>query len=848
MSNMVMKSIIDAINYWSKKTPNETAVQEGRARYSYAQLEQLSNNVAFNLKLKGISAGDVVAMCLPRVIDIWPVILGVFKAGAIYLPVDPLWPQARLESALKQAACRAIVVGEPVGGHSAEEWLAADLMKPQPEDAGVFTPSMHHVAYIIFTSGSTGLPKGVEISHSSLLHLLSVMKDYLSLDTSLRQLCITSFAFDLVIPDLFLPLLVGGCCVLDKGRALTSPQLLSQIIDDQQINLLQATPGTLQALNDSGWLGSQQLQLIIGGDKVPLALADALNPQVSALWHCYGPTEATVWSSMQLYEAGSGLAFQSSLPAYEFYLVDEAGEVLARPGAQGELLISGEGLALGYVGAPELTREKFRQIEMPDGIKRVYSTGDVFQYDESMSLSYRGRIDNQLKVSGHRVELGEIESVAELVDGLEQFVAEMVEGQLTGFYQAADRLLTGNLAIIEQALKAKLETTLPWYMLPTRFIAVAEFPLNHNKKVDRQALRNKKVKSVELPIELPDEKRDDSDISAYYLGQIKLAWRDAINTEIDELANCFDQGMDSLNVVSLLVALEKRMKINLPMTFVYSNPSLVKMAAALQSRYGLQSQASKQEESGPQLITLQQGEAAPLICIHPVGGGIYHYKRIAGYVGEGAAVYGLQAQGYDGGKPLYDIVTMAKRYALLIQSSFQTAKVSLLGGSMGGVLAIETAKQLQQINIQVETVYLLDAVGKVKGDVRVFNKAVTFRGLIRGLGLRLQDQWMQVKARLLFFANKRISNTWRYQYLILINHLALNKYLASKDYRKTYTGNVVLFRLPMQPQGEYADKFLGWDKVVKPLPQVYYVQGCHEKFLESEDFAIVFKLHYLLPL
>ena len=828
-----MQSVIEVINSWVNTQPQAVAVQAGQSSLSYQQLDHLSNNVAINLQAKGVAVGDVVAICMPREITIWPVILGIFKAGAIYLPVEQQWPLGRVEAVLKQAACR-FIVGDSAAGNipSAQKLLAPDTLVKPASAAPSFSPLCCDTAYIIFTSGSTGQPKGVAITHHSLWHLLDVMKNTLALDNSLRQLCITSFAFDLVMPDLFLPLVTGGCCVLDNGAAINSPQCLADQLSALEINLLQATPGTFQTLTDSGWPGSNKLQIIIGGDKVPKALADNLATKVKKVWHCYGPTEATVWSAIESYPVNGQLAFSGALPGYSFYLVDEQGQLVTHANGKGELLIAGKGLALGYIGQPQLTGQKFVDLGLPEGVQRVYKTGDIFQYDENMRLNYRGRVDNQVKLSGHRVELGEIESLAETVSGVTRFVAEPRKEQLTGFYTATD-----NPEVIEKAIKAELEARLPWYMLPTQYIHVAALPLNANQKVDRKALH-----AINAPTDLPPANKErESETFTYYKTQIQLAWRDAFDSDIDENANCFDEGMDSLKVVSLLVAIEARLQLNLAMTFVYSHPGIAEMAAALESQYH-GSAASDELSQSPQLIKLQSGEGTPLVCIHPVGGGVFHYRLIAKYL-QSVSVYGLQAQGYDGGEPLYDVVTMAERYAGVIEKSLPTKNVRLLGGSMGGVLAVETAKQLKAKNIHVEDVYLLDAVGRVEGGNHK-RRPISFKGVVRGLSLRLKDNWMQLKAKLIFSVGARLPHVWRYQYLTLVNHKALDKYLASEHYEKKYQGRVILFRLPPQPEGQYSDKCLGWDKIINPEPIVYYAQGRHHQFLESKDFELALKAHY----
>ena len=236
--NNLCLSLLDVLQKWATEAPDAVAIEAEGEVYSYSQLDQLSTAVASSLQKKGVKPGDAVAMYMPRVKEIWPVIFGIFKAGAIYLPLEPAWPSSRINTILSRAACGYVVVSELTNSlGDACQLLSAELFTDkQPL---LETAAISNTAYIIFTSGSTGEPKGVEVSHQALQHLLAVMGEVLNADSSIRQLCITSFAFDLVIPDLFLPLVFGGCCVLADNKDIS---LLPALLNDKNINPFRKMP------------------------------------------------------------------------------------------------------------------------------------------------------------------------------------------------------------------------------------------------------------------------------------------------------------------------------------------------------------------------------------------------------------------------------------------------------------------------------------------------------------------------------------------------------------------------------------------------------------------------------
>jgi amino acid adenylation domain-containing protein len=822
-----VNNVLKVFSQWLRQTPDAIAVTDREQSYSYKQLEATSSRIASALKKQGVGKGDVVAVYFPRSVKIWPVILGVFKVGAVYLPLETEWPDDRFCYVLAKANCRHLICMDldvlPAVLTACKAYSYQELTAP-PSLLSDDLVVRHSTAYIIFTSGSTGRPKGVEISHSALLNLLLGMAANLNFDQSNRLLCITSFAFDLVMPDLFLPLVTGGCGVLAPTSLATDARGLAVVLRENKISLLQATPHCYRCLLDLGWEGSSQLKLVVGGDKVSRDLADSLVTRVAELWHCYGPTETTVWASMGRHKKGALLNLNQALPGYRLIALTEKGEVLDKPGELGELYIGGKGLSLGYINDKKKTEECFLELFIGSTVGRFYKTGDrVRLAPDGQQMEFIGRVDNQVKLRGYRVELGEVERVACSVEGVREFVAVQSGDAIIAYY-------SGNGLPdleLERAIRERCEQRLPWYMLPAKLYRRSQLPLNTNKKVDRAAL------AVEQSSDVSVAEAEDCKIKQ----AVRRCWQAQFAGWTNDSDNFFDLGGDSLCAVNLLVQLEKHLSLHLPLSLVYAFPTVSLMSTELSSRSEL---VLADKKYSAEVLCLQHGQGVPLYCFHPVGGGVYHYQLLAEYLDDGQLLYGIQAQGFDGDKPLYSIESMAKSYCKQIMSLSPGESVRLVGGSMGGVLALETAKLLVEKGVEVQKVFLLDTVADTAGDERP-GKPISLSKILNTIFSRLGDYVLAACAKWTFLRGQRLSNKQRYKYMHLVNHRSLVKYFSSAAFRKPYQGDVILLRQPLQQYGTYSDPVLGWRGGLGKRLELLYIDASHEKFIEAPEFREVFR-------
>ncbi len=474
------------------RRPDALAVMDAESRITYGELERRANQLAHTLRAAGAGSGALVGICLERSVELVVALLGVLKTGAAYVPVDPSYPPERQEFMLSDAEVPVIVSQERLVGtlnpHGAQVICVDrdhELIAAQTEQAPVVDPDPEQTAYVIYTSGSTGRPKGVQVTHRSVANLIAHMRRAPGLGEEDVLANITTPAFDLSVPDWYLPLLSGARLLIIPREATTDGMALADWLARSGATFMQATPTTWQLLIDGGWAGSPALKIVCGGEALPRALVGELLSRGASLWHMYGPTETTVWSSiLELRADTGGPPLGGPIANTTFYVLD-AHRRLLPVGVPGELHIGGDGLAAGYLRRPELTAERF--VPNPFGAGSVYRTGDLVRWRPDGTLEFSGRIDHQVKLRGYRIELGEIEAVLASHPGVTSAVAVVRE------LGPGDRRLLAYVVPAEDELdiddlRRLLKRTLPPFMVPSAFIALQALPVSANGKIDRAAL------------------------------------------------------------------------------------------------------------------------------------------------------------------------------------------------------------------------------------------------------------------------------------------------------------------------------------------------------------------------
>jgi amino acid adenylation domain-containing protein/non-ribosomal peptide synthase protein (TIGR01720 family) len=484
-----------------RRSPETVAVScEGRS-LTYGQLDEAANRVAHLLADHGVTAGDRVGTLLPRSVEAVVAMLGVLKAGAAYVPMDPSHPEARTEFVIGDAAPTAVVttagLRSRVDGH---EVVVLDIDDPALDaqsgsGTALFTPGADDVAYVIYTSGTTGVPKGVAVPHRNVVQLLDTLDADLELAGQVWTQC-HSLAFDFSVWEIWGALLRGGRVVIVPDAVVRSPEELLALLVTEQVGVLSQTPSAFYALQAADGLApelGEQLKLqtvVFGGEALePARLGSWLQHHSGSprLVNMYGITETTVHASFrEIVEADVADAVSPigvPLAHLGFFVLD--GSLRAVPaGVVGELYVAGGGLAHGYVGRAGLTSSRFVACPFAGAGARMYRTGDLVRWGADGQLQYVGRIDEQVKIRGYRIELGEVQAALAACDGVEQAVVIAREDRV------GDKRLVGYVTgpVDGAAIRPAMAERLPSYMVPTAVVVLEALPLTVNGKLDTRAL------------------------------------------------------------------------------------------------------------------------------------------------------------------------------------------------------------------------------------------------------------------------------------------------------------------------------------------------------------------------
>lgn len=496
-------TLLDLITPPQEHAADAVAVICGETTLSREALETRSNQLAHRLIAVGVEPGNLVGVCVQRSVDLPVVLLGILKAGGAYVPLDPEYPADRLAYMAQDAALRFLVTSgtrqdqRPHVTHCLvlEDLAIALAAMPQtrPEIRVLDASSP---AYVIYTSGSTGKPKGVCVSHGSVVNFLSSMARRPGLEADDCLLAVTTLSFDIAVLELMLPLVTGARLIIASPQDVVDARRLQELLVKHAVTCMQATPATWRLLLGSSWQGRFPAKVLCGGEALAPDLADALLGTGVELWNMYGPTETTVWSSCGPVQRcavtlspGKDRAMPISLGeaiANTQLLVLDAVDAPVPHGVAGELCIGGSGVALGYLNRDELTSARF--VANPCGSGRIYRTGDLVRYRRDGSLEYFGRLDNQVKVRGYRIELEEIESCLRAHPQVKD-CALSVREERAGDARLVLFVVWESQALTLTDVRRFLQAQLPLYMIPQHIETLHELPRTLNGKLDRKALQ-----------------------------------------------------------------------------------------------------------------------------------------------------------------------------------------------------------------------------------------------------------------------------------------------------------------------------------------------------------------------
>lgn len=563
-----------------KRTPKKLALEFNDKTFSYEILQKEVNQIAHYFAEQGILPGDFIGVSLPRCPELVPILIAIMQCGAAYMPLDPKYPQSRLDFMLEDSEAKFLITSKYLSDSFSKKQpklLTEDflqLIKNYPNTSIESKKDNNNIAYILYTSGSTGKPKGVTITHKNLVNFLNSMKKQPGINETDRLLSITTISFDIATLELFLPLITGATLVLADDNTAGDGWLLLDLLKNKDITILQATPTTWQMLLDSGWENSLGLKALCGGEAMPINLAHQLIDKCSELWNMYGPTETTVWSSIkQINKNDTLITVGKPIDNTQIYIINEVGE-LSKSGAIGEIGIAGDGVAQGYWKRPDLTLEKFiTNAFSKDSNAKLYKTGDLGKILPNGEIQCLGRADHQVKIRGHRIELGEIESVLNGLPNVKQSAVVVnqsgIEARLIAYIKGdEDKKDT-------TAIRKQLESVLPDILIPSVFMWIEDFPTTPNGKIDKKNLPDPEYLR---PESAPIIKKPQTKIEK----EIAKVWSEYLDiSDIGINDNFFEIGGSSIIAQKTMSVLRRNLNIEIPLIKIFQLPTIFELSEFL---------------------------------------------------------------------------------------------------------------------------------------------------------------------------------------------------------------------------------------------------------------------------
>ncbi len=812
--------------------PDAPALTLDRTRMSYADLNRSANRLARKLRALGAKRGKRVAICLERSPDMVIAVLAVLKTGAAYVPLDPSYPQARLRTMLADADSAVLVTTERISAalppHAARPLLLdrETLVSDSDDDNLERSVDAADIAYVIYTSGSTGIPKGVLVTHGGVSNHLAWRRSYFPVEPSDRCLQSASLSFDDSVWEILEPLSAGACLVLTRPRFEYDSAYLVKLMAEQGITVACFVPSLLRAIieePDIDRCGSLR-RLTTGGEGLSLTLQRRVRERLpaTAFYNGYGTTEGTIAS---LYWRCEEAPAQSTVPIgrpianTQVYILDMHRH-LVPPGVVGEIYIGGVGVARGYLNRPELTAELFVDDEL-GGVAgaTLYRTGDLGRMRADAVFEFLGRADDQVKVRGVRVDLGDIE--AAILDHPKVRAAAVVCDQTP----AGTRLIAyvvprDSDAVASADLRSFVRDRIPAALVPNRFESIAALPLTPSGKLDRRSLP-----AVDAIEEQNNYVAPRSELETRLIG----LWEAALHARpIGIRDDFFALGGHSLSAVQIAVAMEKMLARPLSPGLLFEAPTIAMLSSRLESVAGAADGA---------LVPLAQGPpGAPLFLVHHVSGDITLYRDLAQYLGATRSIYGVRVPELGSNEtPLDRVEAMASRYVREIRA-LQAHGPYLIGGhSAGAHIAFEMAQQLRAAGERVALLAILEADARTRNGRRAFADAMrsqveALRDLPVGQrGAYLRRKFLSWADRLATPPGSRVQRTRPDENQNTIR-TAIER--AVMQYRpKGYPGLITLFRATDRRVTRTYSRTLGWGRLARAGIRVIDVPGSHSTVL-----------------
>ncbi|XLS29492.1 amino acid adenylation domain-containing protein [Flavobacteriaceae bacterium M23B6Z8] len=693
----VEHTVVDLFRKQVEKTPEAAAIFYDGEVISYSRLNKSSNQLANKLaKRKG--AETAIALSFNRSIDAVIAILGILKAGAACVPIDPSFPLNRKNSILKESNCK-VIVGDHNTLEGIEDKIEKISIEALQEEDSFFEDQSTAIsnAYIIYSSGTTGKPKGIQIRHESFTNLLFDYNERYHMNAATRILQLTNLAVDIAFQEIFSSLINGATLYIPHDEIVYNAEAFRQFVTDHQINFIQVVPDTLRSYFLEGERLESVTHLLCGGDKLDMRLKDKILQKGYPLYNIYGQTETTIDTLISKCEIGTE-GFHETVSNYQVYILNE--HLQLQPiGIPGEICTAGIGVSSGYLGNEPDLKEKFTK--NPFGSGTLYRTGDVALRTSDGSIQFVGRKDNQVKIRGFRVELGAIEQVINELDEIQDSLVVSYEDANQHKFLVAYVVTEKELNKV--LLEAHLASKLPDYMIPRTWMKLDNFEYSNTGKIDRNVLPVPEITSKSHERYIAPESKLEK--------QLAVIWMEVLGVERVGLNdNFFELGGHSLLVITLLSRMNKeivkrhilKMDYEIQLVDLFRFPTISGLIDNI---------LDKAKPSGEKTVhklnkTIHD---TPIFCIPPAGGDIHDYIQFAKLMETHYGVYAFRSPGLDGiTEPLTSVPKIASLFIREMQKIQPQGPYMLAAYSFGGDVMMEMAIQLEAKEQKVSKMIAID--------------------------------------------------------------------------------------------------------------------------------------------
>ncbi|WP_443659035.1 non-ribosomal peptide synthase/polyketide synthase [Clostridium algidicarnis] len=691
-----------------EKTPNNIAVVFQDKTLTYRELNEKSNSLAMLLKNKGVKPNSIVSIMIERSLEMSVGIMGILKAGAAYLPIDPSYPKQRIEYMLEDSESKLLLSKDGLVDSLEFTGEIIDLSKEDLfigniGNSGELNNSSD-LAYVIYTSGTTGKPKGVLVSHQSLTETLLWRKQEYGLSENHVILPIFNYVFDGFVINFFTPLISGSKVVLVNNYEMSDPYKLVNYIRTLGVTHYISVPSIYLAI--LGIVNKNDLDTLkvvtLAGEKMPpkaVEYTKKLKANIEIV-NEYGPTENTVVTTiMRDVQSDRKISIGKPIANTTVYILNSSNKM--QPiGVPGEVFIGGSRLAKGYLNRPALDTERFIQSFYCEG-EKLYRTGDFARWLPDGSIDFIDRIDNQVKIRGFRIELGEIENILSYHEEVKEANVLVIENEDKEKYLCAYVVSEKELNALN--LKNYLKENLPTYMIPSYFVQLDKMPITPNGKIDRKALPKPNLDELTDSYEAPRNEMEESLVEI---------WKDVLNIkQVGINDNFFEIGGHSLKATKLIARINKEFKIEISIKDVFYGQTIKELSHCI-----TESKKYSTNISNDNVILLKSSDENSsakeenLFIIHDGSGDIGGYIELTSNLKDNIKCWAIKADK----EAIYNrnnltIEELAETYIKLIKNIQPIGSYNIAGWSLGGVIAFEMARQLEKSGNEIRNLILIDS-------------------------------------------------------------------------------------------------------------------------------------------